>query len=196
MAGIVTACAAPPPPTPPAPVPAPAPPELEPPPLAPCVRIERLTLHKRERTLRAQCAGGRELELRVALGRAPDGTKERTGDYRTPEGSYRLHAVARSRFHLFIPLDYPSPDDARRGFQEGRITLEDRRRIERAHAEGAMPPADTPLGGAIGLHGEGEEWSGASRLFDWTFGCVALSDRDIELLASRTAPGTPIDIQP
>lgn len=199
LAALSLACAAPPPSTPP-PAPPPrvpaAPPAAGPVPPPPCLRVESLELHKGERRLDVLCEGGREIHLRVALGRRPEGAKQAAGDRRTPEGRYRLLAAEDSRFHLFIPLDYPSLEDARRAYEEGRLSSDDRRRIEDAHANGVPPPADTPLGGGIGLHGEGPDWAGASALLDWTFGCVALADDDIDFLAERAPPGTPIDIRP
>jgi hypothetical protein len=113
-----------------------------------------------------------------------------------PEGEYRIAGPARrSRFHRFIPIDYPSPADAERGLAAGRISAAERDAIARAHAAGRLPPQDTALGGHLGLHGEGRRWRGELDL-DWTEGCVALADEAIELLAARVRPGTPVRIQP
>ena len=78
---------------------------------APCVRIGRIEVSKRERTLRAFCKGGAVVVMRVSLGREPAGGKSRVDDMRTPEGRYHVTGPARpSRFRLFIPIDYPSRD--------------------------------------------------------------------------------------
>jgi murein L,D-transpeptidase YafK len=193
---LIASCVPGPAPTPSATPPAPEPPaRVEPPP--PCRRIAKLEIRKSERRLLAHCEGGRVSELSVSLGRDPIGPKRRAGDSRTPEGRYRISARPQpSRFHLFIPIDYPSLEDAEAARAEGLLSREDHQRILAAHARGEEPPADTPLGGRLGLHGEGERWRGDSPHLDWTYGCVALSDSDIDFLARRTRVGTPVVIRP
>jgi len=61
---------------------------------------------------------------------------------------------------------------------------------------GRLPPQDTPLGGAIGIHGEGEGRQGQSAAGDWTFGCIALRDADARFVAERVDVGTPVVILP
>jgi murein L,D-transpeptidase YafK len=152
---------------------------------------------KSRRLLRAHCEGGRVVELTVALGRDTDGTKRSAGDTRTPEGRYRVSGPPRSsRFHLFIPIDYPSVEDARSARADGRISAEAYARIVDAHERGEPPPHDTPLGGHLGFHGEGRRWQGDSVDLDWTYGCIALPDADIDFLAARIAVGTPVAIAP
>jgi len=195
---VAAACASAPEPAPP-PSPAPASPTrvTTPSPPPPCERIVEIVVFKAERQLLASCARGGERRLHLALGREPAGPKREAGDHRTPEGRYHVREEApESRFHRFVPIDYPSPADAEAAWREGRLSDEDRRRILRAHAEGRMPPADTPLGGDIGFHGEGERWRGDSRDLDWTYGCMALPDADIDFLAERAPPGTPVRILP
>lgn len=195
LALALAACAPASPPGPPAPR-APSGRSPEPPPPA-CERIVALAVHKAERELVATCARGAVVRLRVALGREPEGPKRREGDRRTPEGLYHVVDTGRpSRFHRFVPLDYPSPGDADVALAEGRISPRDHRRILRAHEAGRMPPADTPLGGAIGLHGEGERWRGDSADLDWTEGCIAMPDADVDFLAERIDAGTPVRILP
>ncbi len=184
----------------PAPLPAPTPPPAPPGPPAPppCERIVAMEIRKSERVLVAHCARGAVLVMTVALGREPEGAKQQRGDLRTPEGLYHVAGPARrsARFHRFIPLDYPSLADAEAARQEGRIGERDYRRILAAHARGEPPPRDTPLGGDIGFHGEGRRWRGDSADLDWTYGCFALRDEEIELLAERLAPGVPVEIRP
>lgn len=185
------------PPEPPPPPPAeatPAPPPPEPP---PCLRIERIEVSKSERRLRAHCERGRVVELVIALGRDPEGPKLRAGDTRTPEGRYRISGPAQSsRFHLFLPIDYPSVADAEAARAEDRISEGGYRRILAAHARGDAPPGDTALGGELGFHGEGRRWRGDSPHLDWTYGCIGLSDEDIDFLAERVEVGTPVWIEP
>lgn len=153
-------------------------------------------MSKRERSLRARCENGSVVELAVALGRESEGPKRRAGDWRTPEGRYRIAGPPQSsRFHLFIPINYPSLDDAEAALAEGRLPRADYRRIIDAHRRGEPPPRNTALGGDLGFHGEGQRWRGDSTHLDWTYGCVALSDGDVEFLAERAAVGTPVVIR-
>jgi lipoprotein-anchoring transpeptidase ErfK/SrfK len=97
---------------------------------------------------------------------------------------------------LFIPLDYPSRGDADAALTAGIISRAEYEQIRAALDAGELPPQDTALGGSIGIHGEGDRWQGDSRYFDWTNGCVALSDADVEFLAARVKAGTPVLIHP
>ena len=135
--------------------------------------------------------------MRAAMGRVPRGHKLTQGDERTPEGRYRVIGPReRSRFYGFVPIDYPSLADADAARAEGRITPQDYSRIVRAHGLGLLPPSDTPLGGEIGIHGEGQRWAGETEKLDWTYGCVAVSDPDLDFLTSRLAVGVTVDIHP
>jgi murein L,D-transpeptidase YafK len=182
------ACAKPPaPPSPPAP---PAETPVAPP---PCARAERLEVSKSRRSLTVRCVGGGTLEFPIALARER-GRKRTTGDQRMPEGEYHIAGAARaSRFHLFIPIDYPSRADADRALAEGRITKDEHAAIGHAHREGRLPPQDTALGGALGIHGEGPRWRGDLAL-NWTYGCIAVTDLAIAQLAKLVRPGTPVHI--
>jgi murein L,D-transpeptidase YafK len=136
--------------------------------------------------------------MTAALGREPRGHKLAAGDDRTPEGAYRVSGPPRrSRFHLFIPIDYPSGEDARAALDEGRISPRDHARILYAATFGKAPPGDTPLGSGLGLHGEGARWRGESASLDWTNGCIAVTDAEIEFLAARVEVGrTEVVIEP
>jgi murein L,D-transpeptidase YafK len=155
-----------------------------------------MEVRKASRRLEAHCEGGGVVAMTVALGREP-GPKRRAGDHRTPEGAYRVAGPARrSRFHRFLPIDYPAPADADLALREGRLSRADHARILAAHARGGLPPQDTPLGGQLGLHGEGERWRGDSAHLDWTYGCLGLRDGDLDFLAARAPRGTPLRILP
>jgi murein L,D-transpeptidase YafK len=157
----------------------------------------RIEVRKRERTLSAHCEGGAVHRMTAALGRER-GDKLSAGDDRTPEGLYRVSGPARrSRFHLFIPIGYPSGDDARAALDDGRISARDHARILYAETFGRPPPVDTPLGSGLGLHGEGARWRGESAGLDWTNGCVAVTDAEIEFLGARVEVGkTEVSIEP
>ncbi len=191
------ACAKPPPATVPPPAPALVlePPAPAPPP--PCERITRVEIQKVARELVAHCEGGASLRMLAAMGREARGHKVGRGDLRTPEGLYRIAGpLERNRFHGFIPIDYPSQVDADAALADGRITPGDHARITDAHARSVRPPADTPRGGDIGSHGEGPRWAGDSLHLDWTYGCVAVTDADLDTLASRLEVGVPVTILP
>jgi murein L,D-transpeptidase YafK len=163
----------------------------------PCPRITHIEVYKSERRLVAHCDPGPAVEMRVALGRDPIGTKVGRGDHRTPEGSYVVSGPATpNRFHRFIPIDYPSQRDADAALEDGRISASEHARILARRASDRPPPQDTVLGGGLGLHGEGPLWKGESAGVDWTFGCIAVRDHEIDFLASRVRVGTPVRITP
>ena len=111
----------------------------------------------------------------AGLGFAPEGHKTREGDGRTPEGWYRTSDKPTSRYYHAIAVHYPNLVDATRGVADGRIDADTQRQIESALASDRKPPQGTALGGEILLHGGG---SGS----DWTLGCVALDNADIDAL--------------
>jgi murein L,D-transpeptidase YafK len=116
-------------------------------------------------------------EYHVALGLNPAGPKRRKGDNRTPEGSYTIDLKnPHSQFHLSLRISYPNAQDR-----------------ERARRQGVDP------GGAIMIHGLPREfaWLGARhREHDWTWGCVAVTNPEIEDIWSLVQVGTKIEIRP
>jgi lipoprotein-anchoring transpeptidase ErfK/SrfK len=163
----------------------------------PCPRIAHIEVRKRERRLVARCNPGPAVVMKVALGREPVGAKTSRGDHRTPEGTYVVSGPAQStRFHRFIPIDYPSRRDADAALAAGAISATEHSRILARRAHDRPPPQDTALGGGLGLHGEGPRWRGESAEVDWTFGCIAVRDHEIDFLAQRVKVGTPVWIVP
>lgn len=125
----------------------------------------------------------------VKLGFNPVGDKVRQGDKRTPEGCYYICMKnPRSKYHLSLGLSYPGIQDAERGLEHKLITEADYHRIIERISRKSIPPWDTPLGGEIFIHGGGETW-------DWTYGCVALRNKDIEELFKVVTVGTEVVIQ-
>lgn len=150
----------------------------------------RVVVHKAERKLELFVGDALVLDVPVGLGGAPEGHKHREGDQRTPEGEYYVCTRnVRSKFHLFLGISYPGPDDAARGVAERQITTGQQAAIETAWERVARPPWNTDLGGMIGIHGYG-----AGR--DWTLGCVAVDDEWIEVLWALCPLGTPVRILP
>ena len=128
----------------------------------------------------------------VRLGRQPVGTKEYRGDNRTPEGQYYVsEKKASSRFHRFLGISYPNRDDADRAFSQRLISANEWADIFVANVRRSVPPSSTLLGGRVGIHGLG----GRQRsLFDWTEGCIAIGDAEIEYLYEVVPVGTPVII--
>ena len=113
----------------------------------------------------------------IAIGRTPVGAKTRAGDHKTPEGDYIIDAKKdNSRFHLALRISYPNEADR-----------------ERALKNGFAP------GGDVEIHGieNGLGWIGSlHRRFDWTDGCVAVTDAEIEEIWNMVPVGTPVQIRP
>ncbi len=128
----------------------------------------RLFLMRGERVLRS---------FDVALGLSPKGHKEREGDFRTPEGNYRLAGRnANSDYFLAIQVSYPGPEDLRR-----------------AAADGVAP------GGLIMIHGQPNRPTKPLEYYqtrDWTNGCIAVSNADMVDIWLMTPDNTPIQILP
>lgn len=131
-------------------------------------------------------------DYRVVLGQQPRSHKEHRGDGRTPVGRYYISDKnPGSRFHRFLGISYPNIDDAERAYQQQVIGVEQWADIYLANLRGESPPSYTPLGGRVGIHGLGGR---PDVPIDWTEGCVAVPDRDIEFIFERAPLGTPVII--
>jgi murein L,D-transpeptidase YafK len=143
---------------------------------APPVSVDRVEVYKAKHELRLLHDDHLVKSYRVALGRQ-EGKKERAGDNRTPEGWYVIDYVkADSQFHRALHISYPNDSDVRQASLKGQ----------------------TP-GGNIMIHGLPGETPLIKRihaLFDWTKGCIAVTNPEIEEIASAVRPGTPIVIYP
>ncbi len=148
-----------------------------------------LRIDKGRRELELWAEGRRLATYRVGLGAAPGQDKVREGDHRTPVG--RFYVCSRNRasaFHLFLGISYPHREAAERGLATGLITRAQHRAILEALDQKRMPPQFTRLGGLVGLHGGG---AGS----DWTWGCIALANADIEELWEACPLGTAIEVR-
>lgn len=134
----------------------------------------------------------------VALGSGGRKGKQREGDKRTPMGTYHVMQIRDSdRFHFFIQLDYPSVRDAINALKDKRIKKTQYRKILDAHIYGEMPPQNTSLGGVIGIHGIGVETKEKIEIHEmanWTKGCIALRNSEIEQLLRYVKKGTTVTI--
>lgn len=153
---------------------------------------------KSERRMVVHMAHGYHESFRVALGPEPVGDKELEGDGRTPEGEfYVCHRIRHDRFHRFLGLSYPGPEDAQRGEALGLLMPIEIRAIHRAFRQRGMPPWRTALGGNVGIHGYGRRQDRARRHTageDWTDGCVAVTNEEIERIYAHVRVGTRVVI--
>lgn len=131
----------------------------------------------------------------VAFGAAGVKEKHKQGDHVTPRGRYTVGWISKqSKFHYFIGLNYPSVQDAERGVQNGVITQVTYSHIRDSHRGGHTPPQTTPLGGFIGIHGVGKGSLEIHRMANWTEGCIALENQQIERLVELVSPGIEVVI--
>ncbi len=127
---------------------------------------------------------------RIGLGRNPIPPKEREGDRATPEGSYFIcDKNPNSEFYLSLAINYPNAADAKRGLKDGLISQAEHDAIIEAANKRETPPWKTKLGGEVFVHGNGSK-------SDWTWGCIALDDCDMEELYEFVPVNTPIVIYP
>lgn len=135
----------------------------------------------------------------IAYGRGGSGTKRRLGDNKTPVGIYRIVEFRTdSRFHFFMQLDYPNLLDAWHGYRNELINAGQFRAIAVAYKGGKVPPQDTALGGYIGIHGIGEltnEKLDIHQFNNWTEGCIALKNEEINELREFVTLGTRVIIR-
>ena len=139
--------------------------------------VDRVVVHKAKRIMELYRDNSLVASYKVSLGLVPTGQKQREGDYRTPEGSYRLtRRNAQSDFFLAVQVSYPEPAD-----------------IALARRNGWAP------GGAIMVHGLPNFLKYPRNRYlstDWTDGCIALSNEDMLDFWLLTGQGTPIEIRP
>jgi murein L,D-transpeptidase YafK len=133
----------------------------------------------------------------IAVGSSGAGIKYRRGDNKTPTGVFRVGWINdQSRFKTFIGLDYPNLDYAERALREHRIDRMTYEHVRAAWVNGYTPPQDTPLGGQIGIHGigAGDPWIHSAGI-NWTSGCVALDNHQIEALRPWVRKGMRVEIR-
>lgn len=149
----------------------------------------RINIDKSDRKLDLLDANRIMKSYPVAFGPEPVGTKLHKGDGRTPEGNYNIcRRREGTKDWLFLGINYPNADDARRGMEAGLLDKAHFEEFARAERDHATPPWKTAMGGAIGIHGGGID--------NRTAGCIALSDSDIEEVFVATADWTPVEIRP
>ena len=140
--------------------------------------VSRMVVDKTRRRLMAYAADGTLLKTyRVALGQQPVGAKQVEGDLKTPEGHYTIDSKnAGSQYHKNLGVSYPSAADRARAKKLGK-----------------------PPGGAIKIHGLPNGAFNFGRIHaisDWTWGCIAVTNDEVDELFRAVPVGTPIEIKP
>ncbi len=145
--------------------------------ITPALRADSILIVKHERKLYLMRDNKPLRSYRIALGLSPTGAKEHRWDFRTPEGHYVID-FRRQHSHYFkaLHISYPSTEDLKRS-----------------------AALHLPAGGDIFIHGEPNRPTKPDTYYrtrDWTNGCVALSDEDLQDVWDLTAGPTPVDIVP
>ena len=157
-----------------------------------------LQVSKSQRLLQVTLGGQVVRTFNVAHGKGGTGAKRHHGDNKTPVGSYRVvEFKADSRFHYFMQLGYPNMVDAWHGYRNEVIDGSEFRAIAASLVDGSVPPQDTPLGGYIGIHGIGDSTPDQIEVHqdnNWTEGCIALTNGEIDELREYVAIGTRVII--
>jgi murein L,D-transpeptidase YafK len=132
----------------------------------------------------------------IAIGSGGAAATRVEGDATTPLGEFRVSRINReSRFHVFLGLDYPTLAHAKRAHTAGLIDTDTYFNFEHLLAMTGAPPQNTPLGGNIGIHGIGQGDPDIHRQYDWTRGCVAVTNEQIEQLTRLVRVGTRVLIR-
>ncbi|UCE48336.1 MAG: L,D-transpeptidase family protein [Phycisphaerales bacterium] len=138
---------------------------------------DKVIVEKRARQMTLFSKGRVVKKYKISLGRNPKGPKVKAGDAKTPEGIYVIDSRnPRSRYHLSLHISYPNLSDSKRAKQLG------------------VSP-----GGDIMIHGirKGFGWLGPlHRIVNWTKGCIAVTNKEIEEIWHTVPNGTRIEIRP
>jgi murein L,D-transpeptidase YafK len=140
-------------------------------------KADYIRVDKSERRMTLERDGEVIATYKVALGRNPDGHKQQEGDMRTPEGRYTIDwRNPQSKYHLSLHVSYPNKADK-----------------ERAKEAGVSP------GGDIMIHGQPNGMAfaaGLTQTRDWTHGCIAVTNAQMDEIWKAVPDGTPIEILP
>jgi murein L,D-transpeptidase YafK len=144
--------------------------------VTPPKKANRIVIVKSARTLTLMSGGQVLKSYKVALGGDPVGPKVKAGDKKTPEGEYVIDSKnAKSRFHLALHISYPNAADR-----------------ERARKLGVNPGGEVEIHGLESKYG----WVGSlHRQINWTAGCIALTNPEIEEIYKLVPLGTPVEIR-
>ncbi len=139
--------------------------------------VDKVLIEKKKRRLTLISKGEAIKTYKIALGGNPVGPKERQGDNKTPEGTYTIDSRNRhSGYHLSLRISYPNKKDKKRAKE-----------------------LDVSPGGDVMIHGikNGLSWVGGFHTeIDWTEGCIAVTNKEMEEIARLVPNGTPVEIRP
>jgi murein L,D-transpeptidase YafK len=139
--------------------------------------VDYILIEKEKRLMSLYKTGTLLKQYKIALGFSPEGHKTKQGDGKTPEGIYSIvYKNPKSTYHLSLKISYPSISD-----------------VEEAKSKNVNP------GGDIMIHGVRKNfaWMGKYHLIlDWTRGCIAVSNDEIEEIYKATTEGTKVEIKP
>ena len=142
--------------------------------------ITEIRIDKSDHRLELVAGGEVVKSYRVAIGSGGAGPKRFEGDATTPVGTYRVTGRFKGLFHQFMVVSYPNE--------------EDRRRYAELKASGEVPPG-RGVGHSIGIHGVGQkDAQGVHKERDWTLGCIALDDAEIDEVSRLVKDNTRIVI--
>lgn len=132
----------------------------------------------------------------IAIGRYGANRSRVKGSNQTPLGSFQISWIKQHNlYHRFYGINYPNREVADLALSEGRISRQIWENIINTIETTGMPPQDTPLGGYIGIHGIGKGDKTVHSRFNWTNGCVAITNAQIDQLSSWVKLGTRVVIQ-
>ena len=158
----------------------------------PLPKMENPNILVKKKDRKLQIFDGEKLikSYTISLGFAPEGDKEIEGDGKTPEGEFYVFTKnPESTFFLSLGVSYPNIEDAERGLKDNLISQAEHDEIIKAINEKAMPPQKTKLGGEIYIHGGGCK-------ADWTAGCMALNNEEMQEIFDVIEVGTNVRIEP
>lgn len=132
----------------------------------------------------------------ISIGRGGAGFKRRRGDDVTPVGHYKISWINEdSRFYRFFGFNYPSIGNARQALQQRLINKKAFQSIKNAHQNNQTPSQRTSLGGQLGIHGLGRGDQRIHHIVNWTHGCIALTNRQIDRLAQWLKVGSLVKVK-
>lgn len=154
--------------------------ETAPKPLPTNQQVTEIVIDKSDHTLTLMNGSVAVKTYKVSIGSGGMGPKRFEGDKTTPVGTYHVQGRFKGLFHQFINVSYPN--------------LADKKRFAELKKQGVVP-AGRSVGFGIGIHGVGDKsLSGVHKLADWTHGCIALDDAEIDEVSSVVKDGTKIVI--
>lgn len=132
----------------------------------------------------------------IAIGRYGTDMIRRKGENTTPLGLFTIGWITDdTSFHRFFGFQYPSREYAERAYKAGYLDKKTWDRIRRDLAAGRLPPQNTVLGGYLGIHGIGSGDKKVHDQYNWTNGCIALTNEQIDRLTDWISVGTPVEIR-